>query len=168
LIIAYPWEFLTQPQVEKCCLTLKIIDIYRQPSLYTVFLSAISHIGMQKNWLFSGTYPLIYGDLRSFLYANSLYASLFLESLSLVYNEVHLYKCVLIIQCGENHLFRNLQNLVLTSFANFNCFLMKSHRTYVILIQNISFWELTMNLPSYFLLGIIWNSILKLSVKLVL
>jgi len=26
-----------------------------------------------------------------FLYANSLYASLFLESLSLAYNEVHLY-----------------------------------------------------------------------------
>jgi len=44
-----------------------------------------------KNWIFSGTYPLIYYYPRSFFNSNSLYASLFLESLSLAYNEVHLY-----------------------------------------------------------------------------
>jgi len=52
--------------------------VYRQPSLYAVFLSAILHI---CDWELS----------LAFLYANSLYASLFLESLSLAYNEVHLF-----------------------------------------------------------------------------
>ena len=45
-----------------------------------------------KNGLFSGTYPLIY----NLLYANSLYSSIFLESLSLAYNEVLLYMNVFV------------------------------------------------------------------------
>ncbi len=49
-----------------------------------------------EKWPFSGTYPLISSDRWS-LYANSLYASKFLESPSLAYNKVHLY-----LSCQKN------------------------------------------------------------------
>ncbi len=63
---------------------------YRRSSLNAVFLSVISHI-CNSEMAFSGTYPLINCNPCVFLYANSLYSSLFLESLFLAYNEVHLY-----------------------------------------------------------------------------
>ncbi len=63
---------------------------YRRPSLYAVFLSAISSIcnpEMTFFWNLSSNYQ----SSLVFLYANSLYSSLFLESPSLAYNEVQLY-----------------------------------------------------------------------------
>ncbi len=62
---------------------------YRQPLLYAVFLSAISRIcdpEMTFFWNLSSNYQ----SSLFFLYAKSLYASLFLESLSLSCNEVQL------------------------------------------------------------------------------
>ncbi len=49
---------------------MQYIYIYRRPSLHVVFISV---------------------TLLVFLYVNSLYASIFLKSLSLAYNEVHPY-----------------------------------------------------------------------------
>jgi len=71
-----------------------LVPLYRWPSLYAVFLSANLPICDWKNGLFSGTYPLIYSEWLVFLYSNSLCASIFLESISLAYNEVHLYSWI--------------------------------------------------------------------------
>jgi len=68
----------------------KLYIVYRWPSLYAVFLSAFSCIfdpEMTFFWNISANYQ----SSLVFLYVNSLYASLFLESLSLAYNEVQLY-----------------------------------------------------------------------------
>jgi len=60
-------------------------------SLYAVFLSAIFRIQCDPEIIFFLTLSSNLQSSLVFLYANSLYASLFLESLSLEYNEVHLY-----------------------------------------------------------------------------
>jgi hypothetical protein len=49
-----------------------------------------------QKWPFFLEPILLFTVILVFLYANSLYASLFLESLSLAYNEVQLYTCILI------------------------------------------------------------------------
>jgi len=55
-----------------------------------LFICNFSYM-QSRNGLFSGTYPLIYSNPVIFLHVNLLYACLFLESLSLAYNEVYLY-----------------------------------------------------------------------------
>jgi hypothetical protein len=74
------------------CSMLHILFIYNWPSLYAVFfISNFAYIRL-RNGLFSGTYPLIYGNPWSFYMWILLYASLFWSPyLSHIRNEVHLY-----------------------------------------------------------------------------
>jgi len=50
------------------------------------------HVYAIQKWPFFWNLSSNYQSSLVFLYANSLYASLFLQSLSLAYNKVHLYK----------------------------------------------------------------------------
>jgi len=59
--------------------------IYRWPSLYADFLSAIKIMAFQRN--VSSNLPMLLVSL----YANLLYASQFFRSLSIAYNEDRLY-----------------------------------------------------------------------------
>ncbi len=76
--------------MERVLLKTLMIQKYRQTSLYAVFLSANSSICDCKLAIFQECIPQFIAFLGLF-YANSLHASQIFWSLSIAYNEVHLY-----------------------------------------------------------------------------
>jgi hypothetical protein len=64
-----------------------------RPRICGLFICKFVYLRLQIDH-FSVTYPPIYSHSWSFLYANSLYASLIFWSLSIAYNEVQLYNTI--------------------------------------------------------------------------
>jgi len=84
------WSLYKTLCAHKTFTPLKLSGVQLALVICRLFICDFAYMRLRSDY-FSKTYPLLYSHPWSFLYTNSLYASIFFWSLSLAYNDWNLY-----------------------------------------------------------------------------